>query len=600
MPTYHGFSDNPITEDFLGMDVRCRGITEFIRKCSTPMTVAIQGDWGTGKSTVMNLIEKMIREDEGDSTCLIQFNTWQFSALNSEDKLIVDLLNVMLRRFREWADAHSLEDNAEINSQIEESSKFLNGLRFFTEFSMRLGKEILEDSIFGKSASALDQTVEAHNRKPDAPTALLPDDELISKVDIVTGMKACIEKLIGEITAHQSAGNRVYVFIDDLDRLEPRIAVELMEGLKNFADFKNCVFLLAVDQEVVVRGLKSKYGQDLEDEKARNFFDKIIQVPFQLPVSAYRITEYVRQFVSAAADNPEDYVRLLDAFQERNPRTIKRSFNVLQLNECIRLAAPHAEALSKTERLRLYAVQLLQLKSPAAFRDLLLTVEQHRTEVFEGDCKNFIESLRRLFRDPEDETLRIPLTQYLPVAVEVFFDPYQPGIERTAANEIREFVSCVMQTREASAIDDTQLMVSRQLRSLRRLRQRLLAEDDLDLSPEWSVLDGSADLLFPENGKSLQLTVYCGDDKYLMLSWHNRAQCLNMTVYHFDDPAQIFQGVEPYFVRKEDPDSALAAYRYYLASGPSRLTVAGFSDYQDGDPLEQLLINCGVLHQRDD
>lgn len=50
------------------------------------------------------------------------------------------------------------------------------------------------------------------------------------------------------------------IFVDDLDRLVPSKAVELLEVLKLFLDCKQCVFVLAIDYEVVIRGAIKKYG----------------------------------------------------------------------------------------------------------------------------------------------------------------------------------------------------------------------------------------------------------------------------------------------------------------------------------------------------
>ncbi len=588
---HNGFSDSPMTEDHLGMGIHCRGIADFVSGCSTPMTVAIQGDWGTGKSTAMNLIEKHISAREGDEACIIPFNTWQFSALGSEDKLIVDLLSVMLERFEAWIKAHSPGNDAGTSEPIKASARILGCMKSMMEVSLRTTKEIIDDSYFGKAMAAIGQTAEAHG--PER-AAVLPPVRPVSKAEIVSGLKENIEQLIGEIVSHKQNGDRVYVFIDDLDRLEPRIAVELMEGLKNFADYRSCVFILAVDQEVVERGLRSKYGDDFQTEKARNFFDKIIQVPFVLPVNSYDITNYVRQFIPTTAD-PVRYVKLLSAFGEYNPRTIKRSFNVLQLNECIRAADGKHQTMTEDERLGLYAVHLLQLKSPRDFEQLLLTVHQFAAEAAAGNFQPMLEALQELCT-AEDADMQITHAQYIHAVVSAFFEP---DGSKVAVPQINEMIRCVMQTCESAAIDSAQLIAMRQLRSLRRLYARLQNEQSYHFSENWAMLEEGIEQIFGDSGKPLQLTVFRGRSKYLMLSWYNAAQRMNMTVYHFDDPARIFSGIEQHFASRDALGEQHAEYRYYRSSTPERLTVAAFSDYQEGDPLDQLLINCGILHPQE-
>ena len=72
------------------------------------------------------------------------------------------------------------------------------------------------------------------------------------------------------------------MFVDDLDRVAPERAVEILEVLKIFLDIPGLVFMLACDYEVIVTGLAAKGGLG-EDASGRSFFDKIIQVPFQMP-----------------------------------------------------------------------------------------------------------------------------------------------------------------------------------------------------------------------------------------------------------------------------------------------------------------------------
>ena len=54
---------------------------------------------------------------------------------------------------------------------------------------------------------------------------------------------------------------RVVFFIDDLDRINPVDAVEVLESLKNIFDIKDRIFILAIDYDVVVKGLEEKFGE---------------------------------------------------------------------------------------------------------------------------------------------------------------------------------------------------------------------------------------------------------------------------------------------------------------------------------------------------
>lgn len=102
-------------------------------------------------------------------------------------------------------------------------------------------------------------------------------------------MKAVIYKLETEQC------DRVVIFIDDLDRLDPVIAVNLLEIIKVFLDVPKCVFVLSVDYSIVKKGVKLKNRDfNMDDEKAHNFFDKMIQVPFRIPMEFYNFEEFLK------------------------------------------------------------------------------------------------------------------------------------------------------------------------------------------------------------------------------------------------------------------------------------------------------------------
>ena len=70
-----GLTDEPAVVDSLGCDKYCEGLAEFVTNCPTPMTIAIQGGWGTGKSTIMKIVQDKIK----DKTITLEFNTWKYA-----------------------------------------------------------------------------------------------------------------------------------------------------------------------------------------------------------------------------------------------------------------------------------------------------------------------------------------------------------------------------------------------------------------------------------------------------------------------------------------------------------------------------------------
>jgi len=284
-----GFTDSPAVQDSFNISKYINGLVNFIKSCNTPMTIAVQGDWGTGKTSIMTMIKNELRNSKNLN--LVWFNTWQFSQFNLGDKLPLTMLNKLIN---------------EVSSNKEsENFKYVK--------KAMVG---VADAILGHiSGGALEVSSFLDNKE--------------NLFEAVEKLKESFQKLVNEKAGDEG---RVIIFIDDLDRIEPERAVELLEVLKIFLDCEKCIFVLAIDYGVVTRGVKVKYGNDFSESKGKSFFDKIIQVPFKMPVGSYDISLYVKKcFEDIGLEVEEEvlpqYINLIKYSIGNNPRSMKRLFN---------------------------------------------------------------------------------------------------------------------------------------------------------------------------------------------------------------------------------------------------------------------------------
>lgn len=284
-----GFTDSPAVQDSFNISKYINGLVNFIKSCNTPMTIAVQGDWGTGKTSIMTMIKNELRNLKNLN--LVWFNTWQFSQFNLGDKLPLTMLNKLVN---------------EVSSNKEsENFKYIK--------KAMVG---VADAILGHiSGGAIEVS------------SFLDNEENL--FEAIERLKESFQKLVNEKAGDEG---RVIIFIDDLDRIEPERAVELLEVLKIFLDCEKCIFVLAIDYVVVTRGVKVKYGNDFSESKGKSFFDKIIQVPFKMPVGSYDISLYVKKcFEDIGLEVEEEvlpqYINLIKYSIGNNPRSMKRLFN---------------------------------------------------------------------------------------------------------------------------------------------------------------------------------------------------------------------------------------------------------------------------------
>jgi hypothetical protein len=329
-----GLRDVPITkreEENLDIAPYVDSLAQFIMECDTPMTIAIQGDWGSGKTSMMNLVKADIDERYPGKMCSVWFNTWQYSQFNAQDQLGISLLS----RFASEVSGKS--DSAERIKRILGS----------------LGKSLARNLAF-VGTMAFTGSAEGAKDAQEAVNGAFDKDFIQS----LTELKASIVNITTERLRADSK-DRIVVFIDDLDRLAPERAVELLEVFKLFLDVPGCVFVLACDYQVIAQGLKRKFGIGESDLKGRSFFDKMIQLPFSMPVGLYDTRRYTSDLLAKigidAGSDLEMYRRLISASVGLNPRSMKRLFNAFQL---INLAAEKKELFKDADDAALHGERL--------------------------------------------------------------------------------------------------------------------------------------------------------------------------------------------------------------------------------------------------
>ncbi len=193
----------------------------------------------------------------------------------------------------------------------------------------------------------------------------------------LSDLRETLENAISErLKSGDSTGPKgIIIFVDDLDRLNPPVAVEILELLKNVFTLKKCIFILAIDYEVVVKGLEPKFGKltNKNEREFRSFFDKIIQVPFSLPVSKYDPMTFVMKSLKTIqylSDEEEKdlkpfFKKIIETSVGNNPRALKRLINSLSLQRCI-----FKESKDENKRLN-FIIVALQICYPRIYSLLM-------------------------------------------------------------------------------------------------------------------------------------------------------------------------------------------------------------------------------------
>ena len=329
-------------EDLFGIKVYQDALIKYIKLTDTPITIALQGEWGSGKTSLMNLLRWNLCEVDNAPYYPVWINTWQYSLMKSPQQAIISILEGIVNQIG------ALNPNAQRN----ESMKKIGGL--FKKMAT-VGAKVAV-GVAGIDGGVVDDIVGNDNAQSD-----------------INQLKEEIGKLINEALANDPSKIGFTFYIDDLDRIDPPIAVEILELLKNIFDLEKCVFILAIDYDVVIKGLKPKFGEltDKNEREFRSFFDKIIQLPFSMPVASYNVDTFLVDALSKIeffALNELSDTQLAETLSEvarlsvgSNPRSLKRLTNTLSLISIInaeKSTETEIDTLNKTLNFSLVCMQI--------------------------------------------------------------------------------------------------------------------------------------------------------------------------------------------------------------------------------------------------
>ena len=255
----------PSQADLFGIQVYQDALIKYIRLTDTPITIALQGEWGSGKTSLMNQLRYNLCDEEGATYFAIWINTWQYSLMKTPQQAIISILEGIINQIGQ------LNPN---RHKWEESKRKIGGV--FKKMAT-IGTKVAA-GVVGVEGDVVDDIFSGEASQSD-----------------IAQLKEEIARLIEDALAHDPAKTGFTFYIDDLDRIDPPVAVEILELLKNIFDLEKCVFILAIDYDVVIKGLKPKFGELTEsnEREFRSFFDKIIQLPFSMPVASYNVDTFL-------------------------------------------------------------------------------------------------------------------------------------------------------------------------------------------------------------------------------------------------------------------------------------------------------------------
>src|SRR5699024_4841966 len=266
------------------------GITEDIIKNDelTPSTIGIYGDWGSGKSSLMEMVQNSLSKDE-DYLCL-KFNGWLFEGYeDAKTALIGTILDEINETKKPTAKAK--DTIKRLYKKIDFIKLASKSLKYGIDFTVTGGIGTIADltmsSVLGKLKDEAPEISE--NQIKEVLETTFTNSEIRSNLK---SFQEDFEKLLKETKI-----KRLVVFIDELDRCNPDTILETFEAIRLFLFAQGTSFIIGADERQVMYAVRKKYP-NVEGNKldiGKEYLEKIIQYPIKIPQLG---TEEVRFYIT--------------------------------------------------------------------------------------------------------------------------------------------------------------------------------------------------------------------------------------------------------------------------------------------------------------
>lgn len=278
------------------------------------LSIGIHGDWGAGKSSVLKMIEDGLSGEE-DVACL-WFNGWAFQGFDDAKTVLIEaIIGELARQRSTYGKVRDMASSLLKRVDWLKLAKRGSALAF-TAATGTPSPDLL-DSLLRNLRSTVEGAKDLSPEEIEAKLAdaasYLKDAEGTSVPDQVYQFREDFSALLQEAKIKQ-----LVVLIDDLDRCLPATAIDTLEAIRLFLFVPKTAFVIGADEAMIEYAVRQHFP-DLPLSSgpmpyARNYLEKLIQVPFRIPaLGTHETRAYVTLLLveSLVGDDHEGFRQLL-------------------------------------------------------------------------------------------------------------------------------------------------------------------------------------------------------------------------------------------------------------------------------------------------
>ncbi len=360
--THEFSSDRPILrgeDDLLGRANFSAALANAISSWhgNDSLVVALHGNWGSGKSSIKNMAIAKLKSKENNPD-IIEFTPWEWAA---QDKITASF-------FQEVSSSIGRKDKSKsgkkLATTLKKYGRYLNtGELIATELS----------AAFPTCASVLKWGKKFLN-------------SLSGNIEITEQSLNEIRKELTDLLSKRTTS--IIVVMDDLDRLTTEQLQMVFQLVKANVEFPNVVFLLLFQRDLVEEKLSD--GK----QSGRDFLEKIIQVPFDIPkIETTQVHNLLFSKIGAILKQDKSATKMFDSnywndiFHSGlnayfdNLRNVYRFISTLSFN----FSLLKGKTAFEVNPVDLIAIECLRIFEPDIYKEIARAKEIFTTNKSESD-----------------------------------------------------------------------------------------------------------------------------------------------------------------------------------------------------------------------
>jgi len=264
-PTYENIFET-YKNDTISRNEDVFHFTTILNAVEDGCSIALDGNWGSGKTFFVKQVKMVLdahnchitagaAENEDHRKEIVDIRT-RYYGNNA-----IELLPQVCVYYDAWENDN--DDDPVLSLVYTILNSVENDFTFRSTDYIKTGANIME-MFTNKSWTQLIETLKGTS----------PLDALKERKDIEKLVGKFLEELLPE------KGNRLIVFIDELDRCKPNYAVQLLERIKHYFTHDNITFVFSVNTNELQHTIRKHYGENFDGSRYLDrFFDLRVSLP---------------------------------------------------------------------------------------------------------------------------------------------------------------------------------------------------------------------------------------------------------------------------------------------------------------------------------